>query len=127
VYSYNFPDDRRYLKALGRFPGPISILTQLIEQFWSAYFVFLVETVQTALTGADVYYWFMAGFGDLNRLKNSHFSAIDSPTVEAIISLIVQGFFCYRIWTLNKKAWWLSLVIAIVRMFRLAAPVLIIG
>ncbi|KAI0253515.1 hypothetical protein BJV78DRAFT_182743 [Lactifluus subvellereus] len=94
VYSYNFPDDRRYLKAL-------------------AYFVFLVETVQTALTGADVYYWFMAGFGDLNRLKNSNFSPIDSPTVEAIISFIVQGFFCYRIWTLNKRAWWLALIIAI--------------
>ncbi|KAI0253516.1 hypothetical protein BJV78DRAFT_182715 [Lactifluus subvellereus] len=93
VYSYNFPDDRRYLKAL-------------------AYFVFLMETVQTALTGADVYYWFMAGFGDLNRLKKSNFSAIDSPTVDAIISFIVQGFFCYRIWTLNKKAWWLALIIA---------------
>jgi len=94
VYSYNFPDDRRYLKAL-------------------AYFVFLVETVQTALTGADVYYWFMAGFGDLSRLEKSNFSAIDSPTLDAIISFIVQGFFCYRIWTLNKKAWWLALVIAI--------------
>jgi hypothetical protein len=127
VYSYNFPDDRRYLKALGGFPELICILTQLIEEFWSAYFVFLVETVQTALTGADVYYWFMAGFGDLNRLKNSNFSPIDSPTVEAIISFIVQGFFCYRIWTLNKRAWWLALIIAIVRMFLLATPVLIIA
>jgi hypothetical protein len=69
----------------------------------------------------------MAGFGDMNRLQHSHFSAIDSPTMEAIISLIVQGFFCYRIWTLNKKAWWLSLVIAFVRMFPLPASVLIIG
>jgi hypothetical protein len=127
VYSYNFPNDRRYLKALGRFPGLISILTQLIEQSWSAYFVFLVETVQTALTGADVYYWFMAGFGDPSRLRNSNFSAIDSPTADAIISFIVQGFFCYRIWTLNKKAWWLSLVIVFVRMFPLPASVLIIG
>jgi hypothetical protein len=77
------------------------------------YFVFLIETVQTALTGGDIYYWFMAGFGDLNRLRNSRFSAIDSPTIDAFISFIVQGFFCYRIWTLNKRMWWLCLIIAI--------------
>ncbi|KAH9035933.1 hypothetical protein EDB85DRAFT_822472 [Lactarius pseudohatsudake] len=94
VYSYNFPDDRRAIKFL-------------------AYFIFLFETVQTALTGADVYYWFMAGFGDLNRLRDSNFSAIDSPTIDAFVSLIVQGFFCYRIWTLNKRMWWLCLIIAI--------------
>jgi hypothetical protein len=123
VYSYNFPDDKRYLKALGGFLGLICILTQLIEECWSAYFIFLAETVQTALTGADVYYWFMAGFGDPSRLKKSNFSAIDSPTADAIISFIVQGFFCYRIWTLNKKVWWLALIIAIVRMFSFAAPV----
>lgn len=94
VYSYNFPNDRWSIKLL-------------------AYFVFLFETAQTALTGADVYYWFMVGFGDLDRLRNSNFSAIDSPTIDAFISLIVQGFFCYRIWTLNKRMWWLCLIIAV--------------
>jgi hypothetical protein len=94
VYSYNFPDDRRAIKFL-------------------AYFVFLIETVQTALTGCDIYYWFMAGFGDFDRLKNSKFSPIDIPTIDAFISLIVQVFFCYRIWTLNKRMWWFSLIIAI--------------
>ncbi|KAH9956591.1 hypothetical protein BC827DRAFT_744000 [Russula dissimulans] len=93
VYSYNFPDDRRLLKFL-------------------AYFVFLMETVQTALTGADVYYWFMAGFGDFDGLKKSRFSPIDIPTMDAFISLIVQVFFGYRIWTLNKRLWWLCLIIA---------------
>ncbi|KAH9066219.1 hypothetical protein EDB87DRAFT_1573837 [Lactarius vividus] len=38
---------------------------------------------------------------------------LDSPTIDAFISLIVQGFFCYRIWTLNKRMWWLCLIIAI--------------
>ncbi|KAF8258628.1 hypothetical protein EI94DRAFT_1117393 [Lactarius quietus] len=37
MYSCNFPNDRLSLKFL-------------------VYFVFLLETVQTALTGADVYY-----------------------------------------------------------------------
>jgi hypothetical protein len=86
-----------------------------MEELRPAYFVFLLETSQTALTGADVYYWFMAGFGDLNRLGKSNFSAIDSPTIDAIISLTVQGFYCYRIWMLHKQSWWLSLIIAIVR------------
>jgi len=75
-----------------------------------------VETVQTALTGADVYFWFMAGFGNVERLKDSNFSPIDSPTIDAFISLVVQGFFCYRIWTLNKRALWICLLIGVVRM-----------
>jgi len=94
VYSYNFPDDKRSLKLL-------------------AYFVFLLDTVQTALTGADVYYWFMAGFGDFEGLKKSRFSPIDTPTMDAFISLIVQVFFCYRIWTMNKRLWWLCVIIAV--------------
>ncbi|KAH9071027.1 hypothetical protein EDB83DRAFT_2365979 [Lactarius deliciosus] len=96
VYSYNFPDDRRAIKLLG----------DLLQSFF-------LRQLRPALTGADVYYWFMVGFGDLNRLRNSNFSAIDSPTIDAFISLIVQGFFCYRIWTLNKRMWWLCLIIAI--------------
>jgi len=94
VYSYNFPDDKWATKFL-------------------AYSVFLLETVQTALTGGDIYYWFIAGFGNVDRLRNSRFSAIDSPTMDAFISLIVQWFFCFRIWTLNKRMWWLCLVIAV--------------
>ncbi|KAH9987912.1 hypothetical protein BJV74DRAFT_473182 [Russula compacta] len=94
VYSYNFPHDRRWMKAL-------------------AYFVFLLETVQTALTGADAYYWFMAGFGNMERLRNSNFGGIDNPLIDAIISLVVQVFFCYRIWTLSDRSLWLPLLIVV--------------
>lgn len=80
-----------------------------------AYFAFLLETVQTALTGADVYYWFIDGFGDVERLKDSHFAPIDIPIFHAIISLVVQEYFCYRIWMLNKRSSWLCIIIAIVR------------
>jgi len=95
VYSYNFPNDKPAMKTL-------------------AYFAFLLETVQTALTGADVYYWFIDGFGDVERLKDSHFAPIDIPIFHAIISLVVQEYFCYRIWTLNKRSSWLCIIIAIV-------------
>ncbi|KAH9989100.1 hypothetical protein BJV74DRAFT_458845 [Russula compacta] len=94
VYSYNFPHDGRWMKAL-------------------AYFVFLLETVQTALTGADAYYWFMAGFGNMERLRNSNFGGIDNPLMDAIISLVVQVFFCYRIWTLSDRTLWLPLLIVV--------------
>ncbi|KAH9070718.1 hypothetical protein EDB83DRAFT_359936 [Lactarius deliciosus] len=86
VYGYNFPCDGR----------PIKILV---------YFVFVLETAQTALTGVDIYYWFVDGFGDAERLARSHFSPIDSPIMTAVISLIVQGYFCFRIWTLKRSLW----------------------
>jgi hypothetical protein len=64
----------------------------------------------------------MAGFGNLERLTDSDFSPIDNPTMDALISLIVQVFFCYRIWTLNKRALWVCLLIAIVRMLATFQP-----
>ncbi|KAH9170414.1 hypothetical protein EDB89DRAFT_1303068 [Lactarius sanguifluus] len=95
VYSYNFPKDKRSVKFL-------------------AYFVFVLETAQTALTGADMYYWFVNGFGDVEHLARSRFSPIDSPIITAVISPIVQGYFCYRIWTLNRRLSWVCWIIAIV-------------
>jgi len=94
VYSYNFPDDKPIVKCL-------------------AYLAFLLETVQTALTGADVYYWFIAGFGNVERLKDSHFAAIDIPIIHSTISFVVQGYFCYRIWTLNRRSSKLCVLIAL--------------
>ncbi|KAF8489810.1 hypothetical protein F5888DRAFT_1869716 [Russula emetica] len=79
-----------------------------------AYFVFLLETVQTALTGADVHYWFIQGFGNVEQLKDSHYAPIDIPIVDSIISLVVQEYFCYRIWTLNRRLLWPCVAIAIV-------------
>lgn len=77
-----------------------------------AYFVFALETVQTALTGSDVHYWFLTGFGDVERLKSSHYAPVDIAIMDAIISLIVQEYFCYRIWTLSRRPWF-CLIIAV--------------
>jgi len=94
VYSYNFPDDRPAVKTV-------------------AYFVFVLETVQTALTGADVWFWFVDGFGNVERLQDSHFAPIDIPIIHSIISFVVQGCLCYRIWTLNKRSSKFCLVIGV--------------
>ena len=78
----------------------------------------MLETVQTALTGADVYYWFIAGFGDVGHLAHSHYAPIDVPVTTAITSLIVQGYFCYRIWIMSRswsrKTLWICWIIALV-------------
>lgn len=84
-----------------------------------ACFVFILETVQTALTGADVHYWFIQNFGDAKRLESSHYAPIDIAIIDSIISLVVQEYFCYRIWTLNKRLLWPCIFIAMVRGFPL--------
>ncbi|KAI0252249.1 hypothetical protein BJV78DRAFT_1203887 [Lactifluus subvellereus] len=95
VYSYNFPGDRRLVKLL-------------------VYGIFLTETLQTALSGADVYYWFVSGFGNMNHLAAPYASAFDVPILGSVVSLTVQVFFAYRIWVLGmKKSWWLSLLICL--------------
>ncbi|KAN0128020.1 hypothetical protein V8E53_014197, partial [Lactarius tabidus] len=103
VYSYNFPNEKRPLKFL-------------------AYFVFLLETVQTALSGSDVYYWFIAGFGNAERLTHSHFGGIDAGFMTGLLSVIVQGYFCYRIWVLNnKRLSWMCWIIAVCTLTQSAA------
>lgn len=99
VYSYNFPDDRRPLKLL-------------------VYAVFLLETLQTALSGSDLYHWFVSGFGNMDLLSSPHLSAIDVPVIGSLVSLVVQLFFVYRIWVLSgKSSWLLCLLICLVSTF----------
>ncbi|KAI9435796.1 hypothetical protein H4582DRAFT_621979 [Lactarius indigo] len=98
VYSYNFPGDRTSLKLL-------------------VYSVFLVETVQTALTGTDLYYWFVSGFGDMGHLDRAHLFEFDVPVIGSIVSLTVQLFFVYRIWVLSERSSWsLCLIICLCSM-----------
>ncbi|KAN0123695.1 hypothetical protein V8E53_015889 [Lactarius tabidus] len=94
VYRYNFPGDPRSLKCL-------------------AYFVLALETAQTALTGADAYYWFVAGYGNVQHLAHSHFAPIDISIMTAVASLIVQGYFCFRIWKASRRLSWICLVVAV--------------
>jgi uncharacterized membrane protein len=71
--------------------------------------------LQTALSGADVYYWFVSGYGNLNHLASPYAMSFDIPVIGAVVSLSVQFFFVYRIWVLSgKKSWWLCLIICLV-------------
>jgi hypothetical protein len=117
VYSYNFPEDGRRLKLFGM---QISHPLLSLNSSYIVYTVFLLETVQTALTGADVYHWFASGYGDLNRLATPFASAIDVPIMESIVSAMVQFFYAYRVWILSNKSWWFCSLICLVS--RLQAP-----
>ncbi|KAI0260407.1 hypothetical protein BC834DRAFT_973420 [Gloeopeniophorella convolvens] len=92
LYNYYFPCDRRGIKTL-------------------VYAIFVVETVQTTLGMADVFYWFANGFGNVPRLNNPYISFVDTPVIAAFISFVIQSFFSYRIWTLENSLWWLVIVI----------------
>ncbi|KAH9984760.1 hypothetical protein BJV77DRAFT_163413 [Russula vinacea] len=92
VYSYNFPRDSRHLKLL-------------------VYSIFFLETVQTVLSGADLYYWFAAGFGNGDQLVTPFASFFDLQILGPVVSVCVQFFFVYRIRVLGhlseKRSRWL--------------------
>ncbi|KAH8988347.1 hypothetical protein EDB92DRAFT_1948027 [Lactarius akahatsu] len=95
VYTYNFPNDNKRFKFL-------------------AYGMFLLETVQSGLALADLYYWFASGFGDITHLASPHLSVWDGPLLGGVASLTVQFFFVYRIWVLSsRESWWLCLLISL--------------
>ena len=78
--------------------------------------VFFLETVQTILSGADLYHWFASGFGKFHRLTSPFASSFDEPIMGSVVSLCVQFFFVYRIRVLSeKRSWWLCVAICLVR------------
>lgn len=87
VYSYNFPDDRKFLKLI-------------------VFAIFFLETLQTALSGADVYYWFASDFGNIDHLRDPYAASFDVPIIGSIVSGTVQFFFVYRVWVLSDKKSW---------------------
>ena len=86
----------------------------LSDSFSTVYAIFFIETLQTALSGADLYYWFGSGFGNIHHLSNPYASAFDVPIMGSIVSGAVQYFFVYRIWVLSDRKWWLCVIISVV-------------
>jgi hypothetical protein len=68
--------------------------------------IFFLESVQTALSGADLYYWFAAGFGNTGNLTEPFVSFVDVQIMGSVVCLIVQFFFVYRIFVLSETRSW---------------------
>lgn len=79
---------------------------------FAVYGTFLLETLQICMSGADSFYWFASGFGNMAHLANPYLSPFDTPMIGSLVSLIVQLFFCYRIYVLSKRKWWICAIIA---------------
>lgn len=66
----------------------------------TVHFIFVLDTVQTCFSMDDTFFYFVYGFGDVQRLFDLHW-AFDVPTLDAVIGLVVQGVYCWRIWVLS--------------------------
>ncbi|PFH46696.1 hypothetical protein AMATHDRAFT_88171 [Amanita thiersii Skay4041] len=95
IYHYSFPEDKLLIKSL-------------------VYSIMTVEILQICMNGADVFYWFARGYGNLLMLDSTYLSPFDTPMLGSIVALIIQLFFCYRIWTLRKSYWWISSIIGLI-------------
>ena len=132
MYSRCFPRDNKYIKLLGtRIPHLIPTCFSLTKHF-VVYGIFSLETVQTVLSGADLYYWFAAGMADFfNNVMSTTYvkvaptifvtqfaSFFDMQIVGSMVSLSVQLFFVYRIRVLSrlctKRSRWLCIIICLV-------------
>ncbi|KAF5380000.1 hypothetical protein D9615_006250 [Tricholomella constricta] len=88
VYYQCFSEDRFKIKVL-------------------VYGIFCLDTVQSVLGTADAFHWFAKGFGNMVMLSDPYISAFDAPILDGIIAFIVQTFFCWRIYVL-QKSWFFS-------------------
>ncbi|KAJ6571731.1 hypothetical protein B0H19DRAFT_1255670 [Mycena capillaripes] len=81
---------------------------------YMVYLIFFFMALSTCLNAADVYFWYASGFGNLIQFSQAHISPFYTPIGGSILALIIQLFFCYRIWIIKKSALPLSIAIAII-------------
>ncbi|KAJ3560490.1 hypothetical protein NP233_g10803 [Leucocoprinus birnbaumii] len=93
LYYVNFPDDRLFLRL-------------------AVTLICAVELVQTMLTVADGFHWFVFGFGDTGALNEFFFANFDSPIMTAIVALVVQCMYAWRVYRISQ-AKFLTLVITL--------------
>jgi len=102
VYHMNFPDDLNYIKGF-------------------VYTVFLIELASILMSISDMFQWFGSGYGNLIALGNIQLSGVDTPMLGAFVAAAVQMFYCYRIYTINKKARWVSVIVALLALTQIVA------
>ncbi|KAJ7145336.1 hypothetical protein C8R43DRAFT_1012375 [Mycena crocata] len=95
VYRVCFPKDKTSIKYM-------------------VYLIFFFMALSTCLNAADVYFWYASGFGNLIQFSQAHISPFYTPILGSLIALVIQLFFCYRIWIIKSQALYLSIGIAII-------------
>lgn len=88
--------------------------------------IFLLETAQTALSCADLFYWFISGFDNPAHLTSPYMGPFDVPIIASVVSLVVQFFYAYRIWILSaKQSGWFCLLICLVSRSRASLRIIL--
>ncbi|KAJ7154400.1 hypothetical protein C8R43DRAFT_1001114 [Mycena crocata] len=103
-YHTSFPDDAPGIKAL-------------------VYGLALLEVLQTILITADAFHWFVYGFGNMEKLDETFLNSWDVPLLDAVISLVVQAFYCWRIYYL-RKGYVIPALILVVSLVQCAAGII---
>ena len=52
---------------------------------------------------ADAFHWFVFGFGNMNRLDDTFLNSWDVVLIDSVVALIVQSFYCWRIYLLQES------------------------
>jgi len=104
IYHLNFPNDTRFIKAF-------------------VYIVFSLEIASSIMTISDIFHWFAAGFGSIAALGEIELSAVDTPMLGAFVAAFVQMFYCYRIYTINKMASGIAVVVALLALTEVVAGI----
>jgi hypothetical protein len=73
-----------------------------------------MDLAATAMCFADMYHWFGTGFGNIIALNDIFLSGFDTPMIGAFIAALVQGFYCFRLWTINKYTLPVCIVVILV-------------
>ncbi|KAJ3558024.1 hypothetical protein NP233_g11594 [Leucocoprinus birnbaumii] len=83
LYYVSFPNDRLFLRL-------------------AVTLICAVELVQTMLTVADGFHWFVFGFGNTSALNEFFFANFDSPIMTAIVALVVQCMYAWRVYRISQ-------------------------
>ncbi|KAJ7734332.1 hypothetical protein DFH07DRAFT_928481 [Mycena maculata] len=84
LYYQAFPSDRPYIKSL-------------------VYIVYSLQLVQTIITAVDSFAAFGSGFGNYVALTELHLSWFSEVIVTSMISLMVQSFYAFRLYSFSKS------------------------
>ncbi|KAJ7136431.1 hypothetical protein C8R43DRAFT_1203499 [Mycena crocata] len=79
--------------------------------------------VCTYLNAADVEHWFGFSFGDISRFTQAHYWRFYGPIMGSFIAMLVQLFFCYRIFVIKRSAWPASVFIGLISMVQAAGGI----
>jgi len=104
IYHISFPRDTKSVK-------------------WLVYTVFLLDLASTTMCIADAFHWFAEGFGNLFTLDDIHLSAIDTPMLGACLAAIAQSYYCYRLWTINRKTLPICILVVLIALAQVVSGI----